>query len=259
MSGPLVSICIPTYEMHGKGLEFLQHSIERIKTQNFTRFEVVVSDNSRNDDIKRYCETQVEFLNLIYVKNKRKIGISANINFAMEHARADVVKVLFQDDFLYNNNALDHLYKVWKEKDRQWLVSASVHSSDGKSCYHTLVPKFHPKIFLGSNTISSPSVLMISRNEAPRFDESLTWLMDCDYYKMCFDKFGLPAICEEPTVVNRVGAHQVSQSGVTRKIQITELGYVMNKYALDLSLFDRIKIVKYLIPMRLRNLVRKFT
>jgi len=237
MSMPLISICIPTYEMHGKGLGFLQHSIERIKNQNFTRFEVVVSDNSRNDDIKYYCETQVKFLNLIYVKNNRKIGISANINFAIEHARADVVKVLFQDDFLYNIHALDQLYKIWNEKDRKWLVSASVHSHDGESFYHTLVPKFHPKIFLGSNTISSPSVLMISRKDAPRFDENLTWLMDCDYYKMCFDRFGLPAICEETTVVNRVGTHQVSQSGVTKTIQIAELKYVMNKYALDLSFF----------------------
>jgi glycosyltransferase involved in cell wall biosynthesis len=259
MSEPLISICIPTYEMHGKGLEFLGLSIERIKNQNFTQFEVVVSDNSRNGDIKRYCETQVQFLNLIYVRNKRKIGISANINFAIEHARADVVKVLFQDDFFYNNDALGQLYKIWNEKDRKWLVSASVHSHDGESFYHTLVPKYHPKIFLGSNTISSPSVLMISRKDAPRFDENLTWLMDCDYYKMCFDRFGLPAVCEQPTVVNRVGAHQVSQSGVTRKIQVAELKYVMKKYALDLSLFDRVKTVKYLIPARFRNLVRKFT
>ena len=258
MSEPLISICIPTYEMHGRGLEFLRHSIERIKTQSFTRFEVVVSDNSRNDNIKRYCETQVEFLNLIYVKNNKKIGISANINFAMEHARSDVVKVLFQDDFFYNNNALDHLYRIWNEKDRKWLVSASAHSSDGENFYHTLVPKFHPKIFLGANTISSPSVLMILRKDAPKFDESLTWLMDCDYYKMCFDRFGLPAICEEPTVVNRVGVHQVSQSGVTRKIQIAELKYVMQKYASDLSLFDRVKTIKYLIPTRFRHLIRKF-
>jgi glycosyltransferase involved in cell wall biosynthesis len=245
--------------MHGKGLEFLQLSIERIKNQNFTRFEVVVSDNSQNDDIKRYCETQVKFLNLIYVKNKTRIGISANINFAMEHARADVVKVLFQDDFFYNNHALDHLYRAWNGKDRKWLISASVHSHDGENFYHTLVPKFHPKIFLGSNTISSPSVLMISRKDAPRFDENLTWLMDCDYYKMCFDSLGFPAICEEPTVVNRVGTHQVSQSGVTRKIQIAELRYVMKKYALELTFFDRVKTIKYLIPTRFRNFAKKFT
>jgi glycosyltransferase involved in cell wall biosynthesis len=259
MSEPLISICIPTYEMSGKGLEFLRQSVERIKNQNFTRFEVVVSDNSRNDDIKRYCENQIKFLNLIYVKNERKIGISANINFAIKHARADVIKVLFQDDFFYHNRALDNLYKVWKEKDRKWLVSASVHSHDGESFYLTLVPKFHPKIFLGSNTISSPSVLMISRKHAPEFDENLTWLMDCDYYKMCFDQFGLPAICEEPTIVNRVGEHQVSQSGVTRKIQIAELRYVMQKYAADLSFFDRLKVIKYLMPTHFRNIIRKFT
>ena len=259
MSVPLMSICIPTYEMHGKGLVFLQHALESIKKQEFTQFEVIVSDNSKDDLIKHYCETVREIPNLIYVRNNQKFGISANINFAIRHAQTELVKILFQDDFLYGNDALGKLYRVWKDHDRRWLLSASEHSHDGKNLYFTMIPKYHNKIYLGSNTISSPSVLMLSRKDAPVFDESLTWLMDCDYYKMCFDKLGLPAICEEVTVVNRVGAHQVSQTGVTRKLQLAEVKYIMQKYASEVTLYDRIKTFKYRLPGWLYGVARNWT
>ena len=222
--------------------------MESIKNQEFTRFEVIVSDNSRDDLIKRYCETVKEIPNLTYVRNNQRFGISANINFAIQHAQAEVIKILFQDDLLYGNDALGRLYRVWKSHGRPWLLSASEHSHDGKNLYFTMIPKYHEKIYLGSNTISSPSVLMLSRKDAPVFDESLTWLMDCDYYKMCFDKFGLPAICEEVTVVNRVGPHQVSQTGVTTKLQIAELKYIMQKYASEVTFYDKVKTLKYRIP-----------
>ena len=248
MHTPIISICIPTYEMGGKGVKFLKQGLESIKIQTFDNYEVIVSDNSKVDDIEHYCNEIKNDLNLIYIRNTTKIGISSNINFAIEHAKGSVIKILFQDDFFYDNCALHNLYKSWKSADSKWLVSVSEHTADGENLYLKMEPKYNPKIFLGNNTISSPSVLMVTRQDTPLFDENLTWLMDCDYYKNCFSKFGNPALCEHITVVNRVGLHQVSQSRVTRKMKIYELKYIMNKYKNDVSFFDYIKVLRHLLP-----------
>ena len=48
---PLVSICIPTYEMKGKGVEYLFHSFNILHNQSYKNFEVIISDNSKNDEI----------------------------------------------------------------------------------------------------------------------------------------------------------------------------------------------------------------
>jgi glycosyltransferase involved in cell wall biosynthesis len=248
MLPPIISICIPTYEMGGKGLEFLKQGIESIRNQTLDNYEIIISDNSKVDDIENYCNEVKKNLNLFYVRNLKKVGISPNLNFAISHARGDIIKILFQDDFLYDNFALQNLYEAWKIANSKWLVSVSQHTKDGENYYLKIKPKYNPKIFLGANTISSPSVLMVSRHEAPLFDENLTWLMDCDYYKNCFSKFGSPGLCEQITIINRVGLHQASHSKVTRRMKLRELKYVMNKYKEDVSLLDYFKASKHIFP-----------
>ena len=258
MDIPIISICIPTYEMQGKGLKFLQHALQSIKIQSFKSIEVIVSDNSKDKDIENYCQGIDKDLRLTYLRNSLRIGISANLNFAIEHARGTLIKILFQDDFFFDNHSLFNLYKAWGKGNSKWLLSASEHSLDGKTYYLKMIPKYNSKIFLGNNTISSPSVLMFLKEDAPLFDENLTWLMDCDYYKSCFSKFGPPSVCENITIVNRVGSHQVSQSKITKEIQINELKYIMKKYVNDVTIIDRIKVMKYQIPVWLYKFFQRF-
>jgi hypothetical protein len=54
-------------------------------------------------------------------------------------------------------------------------------------------------------------------------------LMDVDYYKRCYDKFGEPTILNKINVVNTVGSHQVSQN-ITPEQMEQELNYVKEKY-----------------------------
>jgi hypothetical protein len=50
------SIAIPTYEMHGHGVTFLEHSFKILNEQSFKDFEMVVSDRSINNDINSLCQ-----------------------------------------------------------------------------------------------------------------------------------------------------------------------------------------------------------
>ena len=48
-----ISICIPTWEQYGKGVNFLKNNFDRILTQTYKNFNVIISDHSKNDEIKK--------------------------------------------------------------------------------------------------------------------------------------------------------------------------------------------------------------
>ena len=50
------TIAIPTWEINGKGVEYLEYSLNIIAHQTFKDFDIVISDHSINDDIKNLCK-----------------------------------------------------------------------------------------------------------------------------------------------------------------------------------------------------------
>ncbi len=226
-----LSICIPTYEMGGSGHIFLRQSFDVLVVQTFKDFNVVISDHSKNDLIKNLCAEYEDRLNINYHKNTEHAGSSsANINNAIKKADGKLIKILFQDDFLFHEKSLEEIVKNFDMRKDGWLITASEHSKDGIHFFRPFYPKYNDNIHLGKNTISSPSVLTIKNENPLLFDEKLIWLMDCDYYKRCYITYGEPKILNSINVVNRVGAHQVSHSIVNIATKIKELIYIIRKY-----------------------------
>jgi hypothetical protein len=110
------------------------------------------------------------------------------------------------------------------------MVTACCHFNDEKGMYNPFYPKYHDNIHYGENTISSPSVLMFQNDDIELFDENLLWLMDVEYYKRLYDKFGLPSICNYITIVNREHNNQVSNTLATQQVRDSEFEYVSKKY-----------------------------
>lgn len=230
MKKPFFTIAIPTYEMYGKGVEFLKFSFEMIKKQTFKDFEVVISDHSKNDDIKVLCNKYLNFFEINYLKNHKNIGSSSsNLNNAILNSKGTVIKVLFQDDFLYDEFSLENTATNFDVTVDKWLVSRCEHTYDGFNFIRDFMPMYNDMIYTGQNTISSPSVLSILNDKPFLFDENLINLMDCEYYKRCHDNYGLPKILGKITVVNRIGTHQVTNSILTNEIREKELDYVIKK------------------------------
>jgi len=204
-----ISICIPTWEQHGKGDQFLRELLISIKNQTFTNFNVVISDHSEGDDIRGVIgEFDMDF---IYIKNVVKRGNGpANTNNSLIHADGDIIKVMFQDDLFVDTNALQSIHNTFINEGCKWLVSGCNHTSDGKVFNREMIPSWNDRIIKGVNTISSPSVLSIKNNDIPYFDEDLVMLMDCDYYYQLFLKHGEPYILSETQVSNRTHKHQIS-------------------------------------------------
>ena len=103
-----MSIAIPTWESYGKGNEFLDDLFRTIEIQSFKDYEVVVSDHSKNDDLVKVISKFQDKFNLLYVKNENDRGNGpANTNNAIDHCSGDIIKVMFQDDFFYDDEALE--------------------------------------------------------------------------------------------------------------------------------------------------------
>jgi glycosyltransferase involved in cell wall biosynthesis len=237
-----ISICIPTYEMRGLGADFLAQSLQVLCTQTFADFDVVVSDHSRTTEIKDVCESFSGRIDVSYVQNDHMLGNSAaNLNNAIRHATGRLVKILFQDDFLFSETSLEETADAFDVSRDQWLVSACEHSRDGKTFYRPFYPRYNDKIHLGKNTISSPSVVTVRNDHPLLFDESLLWLMDCDYYRRCHDAFGDPKILNTITVVNRTGDHQVTETLATQELRDRELDYVKRKYGLSHARWSKVR------------------
>lgn len=227
----LLSICIPTYEMKGYGHIFLEKSFDILTNQTFKDFNVIISDHSKDNLIEDLCIKYKDKLNINYYRNTEKLGSSsANINNAIRKADGKLIKILFQDDFLFHEKSLEEIVQNFDIEKDNWLITACARSKDGINFFGSFYPKYNHLIHLGKNTISSPSVLTINNENPLLFDEKLLWLMDVDYYKRCYNKYGNPRIVNEINVVNRVGTHQVSNSLVKFSTKIKELTYILIKY-----------------------------
>ncbi|MGJ5617624.1 glycosyltransferase [Sulfitobacter sp. MF3-043] len=232
-----LSVCIPAYSMGGMGAKYLRVSLDILAKQTFRNFEVIVADQSDDSHIADLCSSYADMTIRHLDTRHLKRQSSANTNAAINAAQNEIVKILFQDDFLNGDDAITQIAHAFAEPEVKWVVTGSEHTRDGHTLIRPFVPKFHDRIQFGKNTISSPSVLALRREKAPSFDEALIWLMDVDFYKQCALRFGPPKILRKPLVVNRQHASQVSES-VSRARVRQELRHVRRKYAAHMSWGD---------------------
>lgn len=229
-NNPKLSVCIPTYEMNGMGATYLEKSFGVLAKQTLDSFEVIVSDQSLNDDIIELCEVWQGRLNLRHYWNRDgERQASANTNHALKMARGAVHKVLFQDDFILSETALQEIFEAFDGLEAMWLLTGSGNTRDGQTIERPMVPHLTPKLHFGKNTVSSPSVLAIRASCEHQFDENLIWLMDVEFYARLWKNYGNPITLPETLVANRLHADQVSKS-IDRAIQKRELDYVRKKF-----------------------------
>lgn len=232
-----MSIAIPTWEIKGKGNQFLQDLLRTLEIQTFQDFEVVISDHSKDNKLIDVIEEFQNKLNILYFKNINNRGNGpANTNNAINHCSGEIIKVMFQDDFFYDDKALQKIYDSFDE-DHNWLVCGSNHTKDdGNSFYRKVYPKWNSKLLEGVNTISSPSVMAVKRKvfDQIKFDEKLVMMMDCEIYYSIKNIFGDPIYLHNILVSNRIHSEQISSqyssSSDFSSILSKEIDYCKSKH-----------------------------
>lgn len=228
---PFFSISIPTYGYNGKGSEFLEFSFKKLQSQTFKNFEIVISDHSKDNTIKDICDKWKDKLNIIHFFNERGVGIiSPNINESMKNCKGEWIKILFQDDFIFDESSLKKQYDYIKQsKNLIWFFTQFYHSNDGVNYYNHYFPRWNSTIWSGNNTLGCPSGLTLINNDLIFFDENLNWLMDCDFYQRMFLKYGEPSVLNEITVVNRTWGSRLTDT-IPQSLKDKEFDMLKLKY-----------------------------
>lgn len=202
--------------MENLGATFLHFNLSKILFQSYENIEVIVSDHSTGNSILNVCE---EFsrrgLEISYIRNSNMIGnSSANLNEAILASRGDIIKIIFQDDFLYHDRSIEDIVKEYvRDPSIKWLVTSCCHTENGYEYYDYMDPIYTENILDGNNRISSPSVLsFVNDGDKILFDPSFIWLMDCDYYYRLNKKYGPPFYLKSTNVVNRHWKGQLTKT-----------------------------------------------
>jgi hypothetical protein len=228
---PYFSICIPTYSYNGKGCDFLEHSFNKIYEQTFKDYEIVISDHSIDNSIKNVCDKWSDKLPIVYILNDKGRGIiSPNLNVCLQKSTGKWIKILFQDDFLYDDKSLEITYDyIIKNPTCKWIASYTYVTSDGINIERSFQPRWVDNIWSGNNTIGSPTNITMLNDDVILFDVNLNWLMDVDYYMKMKNKFGDINILDRYTIVNRTSPERLSNN-ITEKDKNIEIQILKNIY-----------------------------
>jgi glycosyltransferase involved in cell wall biosynthesis len=231
-----LSIAIPAYNYHGKGTQFLDDLLRTIEIQTFKDFEVIISDHSTDDELLPKVKEFEDRFEINYIKNTSKIGNSpANLNNALSHCKGEIIKPMFQDDFFYDDEALEKIYyNLASDNQKTWILCGTNHTRDnGNSFFWELFPRFNDNLLDGVNTISSPSVIAFKNIVDISFDEELVYLMDLDFYYNMRDKYGEPIYYDDILVSNRIHPESIS-SRIENKEELIkqESNYCKKKFNL---------------------------
>ena len=173
-----ISIIVPTAECEGK--KFLSRCLDSIKAQNYANYEVIVTEEGK---------------------------VAHNLNCGIKKATGDIIKILCHDDYLNGPEALEEIAHDWKGG---WLVSGCIHDEGDGNLIATHYPGWNDAVHRGFNTIGGLSVLAFENKDPLLFTEGLDWLVDVDFYKRAFLRYGLPRFLVIPNVVIGCGPHQTT-------------------------------------------------
>ncbi len=220
-NSPKISICIPIYNMdHAQA--FLERNLTSIYIQSFDDYEIVISDDSDDDQLQTWLH---KFdLPIKYLKNLTGHSMAKNTNNAINHAEGELIKILFQDDYFYDSRSLENIVKAFTPTC-QWLATGCTHTIDGVNMFNEHIPYFSDS----ANTIGSPSVITFKNEIKERFDPTFHWVLDLDWYKQLYRKYGKPKIYDKVNVVIGLGLHQktnlLSDERKTLEHQMLKLKY----------------------------------
>ena len=104
------SILIPTFN----SAKTIQDTIDSIKLQKFTSYEVIVIDNNSTDHTIQILKKN-KLPNIKFIIEKDE-GIYDAINKGILNARGDIISLLHSDDIYYNSSALQIISEIFDQK-----------------------------------------------------------------------------------------------------------------------------------------------
>ena len=246
-----VSICVPAYN----NLSCVQRLLNSIAGQNYTDFEIIITDDSTNREIESYIhaiQTETDRTLSTGIKNKiryrhnaKQLGHIYNWNEALSLAEGEYIKIMFSDDWFSREDSLGKMVGLLEDNqdaslafcgtgqvllggDKEELLRERAASED----FIGQLRKDYRYLFLG-NEIGAPSAT-IYRNGHFRFDEKSNWASDMFLY---FDILSRnPVFVWTDEALISIGEHEEQYTNMFRERdgrKYEDYRYMYEKYELS--------------------------
>lgn len=238
-----VSICSPTYN----NVSEVERLLKSIYEQDYTDFEVNISDDSTNNEIEEMV--RLNFPQVNYRHNKKPFGHIFNWNEAIKMAKGDYIKIMFSDDWFTDNKSLGKFVELLDENpdvllafsgSRQVMLDRSMEYYDrcAETDFISGLNADYRHLFLG-NQIGAPSAVIYRRfsdRTMALFDEKSNWASDMYLYFELLRNQPVYAWTKEPLISIGVHDHQYTESFTEKDMRIyNDYKYMYQKYKLKES------------------------
>jgi glycosyltransferase involved in cell wall biosynthesis len=227
-TNPSISVLVPVHDPEGELGRFLLRLLRSLSEQTLKPTEVILISNHELIYEEKLKTEFSKKLNLVFLLQE-SLGAAENINNGVAACSGELVKILFQDDYLCELEALRRQAGLIIRSGSKWLVAACNHSNENEGTIsRVLIPKFTRRIGLARNTIGAPSVVMFNREKFIPFDESLRYVFDCEWYLSMRHNFGDPVTSK--TVDVTIGLHDGQATHWAKKLLRYERRYMLVKH-----------------------------
>ncbi len=248
-----VSICIPTYNQ----TKYLRKTLDSIACQTYRNFELIISDDSSNNDVETLVKEFQEnsCIEIKYVRNTSSLGSPNNWNYVISLAQGKWIKIMHHDDWFCENDALEKMMKLTKIHTNA-LIFAGIKGEfiREKRNYVNLPSQSKvtelqndPFSLVWANIIGPPSTILFPKINV-EFDKALIWLVDIEFYLQLMLKYNLKLVyIEEVLFENSPDDHNITNDCFQNKeLEIKEFNYIFNKFFPSSNFIKRLTFVKKL-------------
>ena len=206
-----ISICIPAY----KNVEFLERLLHSISIQSFADYEVVITDDSPDDSVKKFIQDYTFPKPIHYIKNTFSLGTPENWNEAIRNAKGKWIKLMHNDDWYVHKDALKYFYDASLKHSRcSFFFSAfqniNYETGDKEVVKCNLFDRFilwlSPLHLFRKVYVGNPSCTLIRRDAGLFYDNRFKYVVDFEYYIRCIKKLNRYQYIDE--VLLNIGFHK---------------------------------------------------
>lgn len=249
-----VSICIPAYNNEAA----VRRLLESIEQQSYKDYEVIITDDSDTDDIRKLAEEKSQ---VQYYKNEKRLGATANWNAAIAKSSGEYIKIMHHDDWFTDADSLGSFVELLDKNPSAAFAFSGSRQVEGDKSYNRFISEAdaqmieadYRNLYLG-NTIGAPSAVMVRRSAVTDgkqpdvvYDEKLTWLVDMEYYMHILQRNPHFVYTHKPLISIGVGKEQLTERcRDDRELNAFEYGYIYDKYELGQVEAYRNRLLKVL-------------
>ena len=269
MKRPTVSVLIPTYNY----ARFLPEAIESVLQQDFTDFELIISDDASSDNTVEVCQKYAERDPRIrFVRQEKNLGLAGNFNWCLQTARGEFIKFLMADDRLERPYALTKLVEAIRKPGISLAGSARNLMDESSAVTGTWNPLGSMDSLLCGeeiilrclkndlNMIGEPSAVLFKAADAKRgFRPDYRQLIDLEMWFHLLRCGGLAYIAEPLCGFRRHSAQETENNRKTGShwYEMVELSRsYLNAFSAKIALFRQLRSIEKRRP-DLADLVEK--